>query len=48
MTYHDHGHPIITNAYKSAKNEDIHLKNSECDHRGELRSLRKPNRPDLT
>ena len=26
MTYHDHGHPIITNPYKSAKNEDINLK----------------------
>ena len=30
MTYH--GHPIMTNLYKSAKNEDIDMKLSGCDH----------------
>ena len=43
MTYHDHSHRIKTNAYKLAKNEDINLKNSGYDRRGELRFLRKPN-----
>ena len=42
MTYHDHGHPIKTNYYNSAKNLDIGLKLSEYDHMGDLISLRKP------
>ena len=32
MTYHDHGHPIKTNTYKSVKNEDIDLKLSGYKH----------------
>ena len=43
MTYHDHGHPIKTNIYKSAKNCDIGLKLSEYDHMGYLISLMRPN-----
>ena len=42
MTYHDHGHPIKTNPYKSAKNEDIDLKLSRYDHMCLLRSFRRP------
>ena len=42
MTYHDHGHPIKTDTYKSAKNYDIGLKLSEYDHMGYLISLRRP------
>ena len=43
MTYHDHGHPIITNPYKSAKNEDSDMKLSGCDQRGHIRLLKRPN-----
>ena len=42
MTYNDHGHPIITNPYKSAKNKDTDMKLSGCDHRGHLTSLKRP------
>ena len=42
MTYHDHSHPIETNPYKLAKNQDIGLKLSEYDHMGYLISLRRP------
>ena len=38
MTYHDHGHPIKTNLYKSAKNEDIYPKLSRYDNLGDLSS----------
>ena len=47
MTYHDHGHPIKTNPYKAAKNEDIGLKLSRYDHMCPLRSHRGP-RPTIT
>ena len=42
MTYHDHGHPIKTNSYKSTTNWDIELKLSEYDLMGYLISLRRP------
>ena len=32
MTYNDHGHPIITNTYKSAQDEYIDMKLSGYDH----------------
>ena len=50
MTYHEHGHPIKTNPYKSAKNEDIDLELSRYGHMCPLRSIRTPtlNWSDLT
>ena len=42
MTYYDHGHPIKTNNYKSAKNKVIGLKLSEYDHMGSLISFLRP------
>ena len=42
MTYHDPSHPIETNPYELAKNEDIGLKLSEYDHMGYLILLRRP------
>ena len=42
MTYLNHGHPITTNPYKSAKNEDKDLKISGYNHMGNLTSIRKP------
>ena len=35
-------HPIITNPYKSAKNEDTELKLSRYDHMYHLTSLKRP------
>ena len=42
MTYRDHGHPIVTNPYKSSKNSDIDLRLLGYDHMDNLRSLRRP------
>ena len=42
MTYHDHGHQIKTNPYKSAKNEDMDMKLSRYDHMCLLRLLTRP------
>ena len=42
MTYQVHGHPIIINPYKLAKNEDNDMKLSGYDHRGHFRSHKRP------